>query len=123
MMMTIKQFKLTLLGLFLSIFVYGQTLSTKKQGNKETAPGGIRQEQKWWNLLYYKIDITPDYGRKYITGTNSITFSALQSNTILQIDLQNPMRITSVRWKNKSLVFRILGWALPILRGQLQSGG
>jgi len=60
-MITIKQFKLTLLGLFLSIFVHGQILSTKKQGNKETAPGSIRQEQKWWNLLYYKIDITPDY--------------------------------------------------------------
>jgi aminopeptidase N len=105
-MMTIKQFKLTLLGLFLSTFVHGQTLSTKKQSNKETAPGSVRQEQKWWNLLYYKIDITPDYERKYITGTNSITFSALQSDTILQIDLQNPMRITSVRWKGKSLVFK-----------------
>ncbi len=104
--MTIKQFKLTLLGLFLSIFVHGQTLTTKKQGNKETAPGSIRQEQKWWNLLYYKIDITPDYERKYVTGTNSITFSVLQPDTILQIDLQAPMRITSVRWKDKSLVFK-----------------
>jgi len=37
-MMTIKQFKLTLVGLFLSIFVDGQSLPTKKQGNKETAP-------------------------------------------------------------------------------------
>ena len=104
--MAIKQFKLTLLGLFLSIFVYGQTPSTKKQSNKETAPGNIRQEQEWWNLLYYKIDITPDYGRKYITGTNIITFSALQSDTILQIDLQDPMRITSVWWKNKNLIFK-----------------
>jgi aminopeptidase N len=105
-MMATKQFKLTLPGLFLSIFLHGQTLPTKKQSNKETAPGSIRQEQKWWNLLYYKIDITPDFGRKYITGTNSVTFSALQSDTILQIDLQAPMRITSVRWKDKSLVFK-----------------
>ncbi|MGF2412020.1 MAG: M1 family metallopeptidase [Ferruginibacter sp.] len=104
--MTIKQFTLVLFGLFLSVFAYGQTLSTKKQRNKETAPDGIRQEQKWWNLLYYKIDVTPDYGRKYITGTNSITFSTLQSDTIMQIDLQKPMRITSVRWKDKSLVFK-----------------
>ncbi len=105
-MRNIRQFKLTLLGLFLSILIYGQTLSTKRQGNEETAPASIRQEQKWWNLLYYKIDVTPDYGRKYITGTNSITFSALQSDTILQIDLQKPMRITSVIWKNKSLIFK-----------------
>src|SRR4051812_214439 len=106
-MIAIKQFKLTLLGLFLSIFVNGQTLPTKKQGNKETAPGSIRQEQKWWNLLYYKIDITPDCGRKYIIGTNSITFSALQPDTILQIDLQDPMRITGVTWKGKNLVFKL----------------
>jgi aminopeptidase N len=101
-----KTIKLTLLGLYLSTFVHGQSLSTKKQGNKETAPVSVKQEQRWWNLLYYKIDIAPDYGRKYITGTNSITFSALQSDTILQIDLQDPMRITSVRWKDKSLVFK-----------------
>lgn len=104
--MTNKQLKLTLTGLLLSIFVCGQTLSTKKLNNKEIPPASIRQEQKWWNLLYYKIDITPDYGRKYISGTNSITFSALQSDTILQIDLQAPMRITSVKWKDKSLVFK-----------------
>jgi len=104
--MIIKQFKITLLGLILSIFALGQTSSTKKQDDKETTPGSIRQEQKWWNLLYYKIDITPDYGRKYISGTNDITFSALQSDTILQIDLQDPMRITSVRWKGKNLVFK-----------------
>src|SRR6478672_6740959 len=98
-MMIIKQFNLAVFALFLSVFVHAQMHSTKKQSNKETAPGTIKPEQKWWNLLYYKIDITPDYGRKYITGTNSITFTALQSDSILQIDLQNPMRITSVRWK------------------------
>ena len=105
-MTNIKQLKFATLGLLLSISVNGQTLSIKTQLNKEMAPANIRQEQKWWNLLYYNIDVTPDYGRKYITGTNSITFSALQSDTIMQIDLQDPMRITDVRWKDKSLVFR-----------------
>ncbi|MEO6403886.1 MAG: M1 family metallopeptidase [Ferruginibacter sp.] len=105
-MITNKQLKLTLQGLFLSLFVNGQSIPTKTQLNKETPPASIRQEQKWWNLLYYNINVTPDYGRKYITGTNSITFSALQSDTILQIDLQEPMRITSVSWKDKGLVFK-----------------
>ena len=105
-MLTNKQFKLTLSGLFLSIFINGQIVSTKKKSNKEIAPVSILQEQKWWNLLYYEIDITPDYGRKYITGTNSITFSALQPDTILQVDLKDSMRITSIRWKGKSLVFK-----------------
>jgi aminopeptidase N len=105
-MMTIKQFNLMLLGLFLSIFVHAQTLPTKKQAYKEIAPASIKQQQSWWNLLYYNIELTPDYEKKYITGTNSITFAALQADTILQIDLQDPMRITSVKWKNKNLVFK-----------------
>lgn len=105
-MTTNKQFKLTLLGLFLSIFIHGQSISIKNQLNKETAPSSIRQEQKWWNLLHYKIDIAPDYLRKYVNGTNSVTFSALQSDSIMQIDLQAPMKITSVKWKDKSLVFK-----------------
>jgi len=84
----------------------GNRCQQKSKATKETAPVSIRQEQKVVELLYYKIDITPDYGRKYITGTNTITFSALQSDTILQIDLQDPMRITSIRWKDKSLVFK-----------------
>ncbi|MBE7170045.1 MAG: M1 family metallopeptidase [Williamsia sp.] len=105
-MMTYKQPKLILVGVILSIFAHGQTLSTQKQGNKETLSENINQAQKWWNLLHYKIDITPDYKKKYIAGTNSITFSALQSDTIIQIELQDPMRINNVNWKGKSLIFK-----------------
>ncbi len=104
--MTIKQFTLTLPAILLSIFVYAQTLPAKKQGHKEVAPAGIGQAQQWWNLLHYNIAITPDIEKIYITGTNSITFVALQPDTLLQIDLKAPMRITRVQWKNKSLVFK-----------------
>ena len=105
-MTTIKKIILTLFAAVISTFVHGQNTSIKKQLEKETAPSTIRQEQKWWNLLNYKIDITPDYGRKYISGKNSITFSALQSDTVMQIDLQTPMKITGVTWKHKNLVFK-----------------
>jgi hypothetical protein len=105
-MTMIKHIILTLFVAVISTFVYGQNVLIKKQLEKETAPSTIRQEQKWWNLLYYKIDIRPDYERKYISGKNSITFSALQSDTIMQIDLQTPMRITSVTWKGKNLFFK-----------------
>ncbi len=107
-MTTTKHFKIILFGLLLCAFADGQQRSANGKNNSENAPSKIKQEQKWWNLLHYKIDISPDYARKYIIGTNNITFSALQSDTILQIDLQNPMRITSVRWKDKSLVFKYI---------------
>lgn len=104
--MTIKQRQLVWFGLFLSIFANGQPLSTKAQHNKENTPFNIRQEQKWWNLLHYAIAITPDYEKKSISGTNSMTFSALEASKVMQIDLQEPMQITGIRWKNVNLEVR-----------------
>ena len=98
------QLLLTSLSLFISIFINGQTTSKKNQLNKETAPANIRQDQKWWNLLHYDIDITPNYLRKYIAGTNTITFMAQEAGKTMQIDLQQPMRITSVTWKKDTLI-------------------
>ncbi len=105
-MITIKQFTLTLLALFSLILADGQTLLKKNQGNKEIAPASIRQEKKWWNLLHYDVDVLPDLNKKFISGTNRMTFLALQADSILQIDLQKPMRITGIRWKGKSLLFK-----------------
>ena len=101
--MKTKQLKLSTLALFLSIFANGQTLLTTGSHPKENIPVNTEQEYKWWNLLHYNIAITPDYKRKFIRGTNSLTFSARQTGKKLQIDLQEPMRITGITWKNKKL--------------------
>jgi len=72
-------------------------------GGKEAIPAGTTPERRWWNLLYYDINIMPDYRAKFISGTNNIKFRALQTGSVMQIDLQNPMRITGVFCRNKSL--------------------
>ena len=105
-MMSIKQLELSTFALLLSIFANGQSLSTQAQRNKENIPTNIRQEQKWWNLLNYAIAITPDYEKKSIAGTNSITFFALETSKVMQVDLQEPMQITGIRWKNKNLLVK-----------------
>lgn len=127
-MINIKQLRLTLFGLLLSFFVNGQTLLTKKQVDKEKAPASINKEQKWWNLLHYDIAITPDYEKKHITGTNRVTFIALETGKTLQIDLQEPMHITAVTCKNKRLSFKQNGanvyhitFATPVKAGEKQT--
>jgi aminopeptidase N len=104
--MKIQQLNLSTLALLFSIFVHGQTHSISGLPNKENIPVNIRQEHRWWNLLHYNIAITPDYKRKYIRGTNSITFSAQQTGKTMEIDLQEPMRITRITWENKNLVVK-----------------
>lgn len=83
-----------------------QTSTTKVYNNKENMPSNTLPAHKWWNLLHYTIDITPDYNTRFITGTNSIKFIALQTGNEMHIDLYDPMRITSITWKNSPVEFK-----------------
>lgn len=65
----------------------------------------VPQELRWWNLLNYSIDVTPDYQKKYISGNNNISFAVINPGKVMQINLQEPMIITAVTWKKKQLPF------------------
>ena len=84
-------------------YLAGQTISKKAAHSKESIPFNIQKERTWWNLLHYTIAITPDYNQKFIKGTNRLKFAVLRTDRTLQIDLQEPMRITGVDWENKTL--------------------
>ncbi|HVX49725.1 MAG TPA: M1 family metallopeptidase [Chitinophagaceae bacterium] len=73
---------------------------------KETMPAGTSPYYSWWNVLHYTIHITPDYTKKFLTGTNTIEFKALRAGQQLQIDLQEPMVITGISFNNRSLHFQ-----------------
>jgi aminopeptidase N len=100
-----KHFALTFFALVFSVFINAQTFSKKAPQAKENIPLNTRQEYSWWNTLHYTIDITPNYERRFLQGTNSIKFIALQSGKKLQIDLQEPMKIKRIIWKGKPVSF------------------
>jgi hypothetical protein len=87
--------------LFVFVPIHAQTVAS----NKEQMPANTPIEKSWWNLVHYKIAIVPDYDKKFIAGTNEVTFTALQDGRIMQIDLQEPMQITKVSWGNVSLPY------------------
>ena len=86
--------------------VFSQSIPPKIEGNKETVPANVIPAHKWWNLLHYAISIVPDYNAKFISGSNSITFSALEAGKVMQIDLQEPMIITGIIWRNSPIAFK-----------------
>ncbi len=67
----------------------------------------VRQnaDQAWWNVVHYYLQVRPDFNKKFISGSNQIRFRVLESRSSLQIDLQQPLQITSIDWKNTSLKF------------------
>ena len=72
---------------------------------QDTLRGSITPEREWWDLTYYHLDIKVEPDKKFISGSNTVGYKVLKSNKIMQIDLQEPMQITSVIANGKPLKF------------------
>jgi aminopeptidase N len=71
----------------------------------DTLKGSNGPERKWWDIQKYEIDVTPNYAEKTISGSNTITFKVLDGQQDMQIDLQQPMQLTTAIWNKKQLKF------------------
>ncbi|MEM5539657.1 M1 family metallopeptidase [Olleya sp. AS48] len=70
---------------------------------QDTLRGSITPEREWWDLTYYHLDIKVNPEHKTISGTNTIQYTVLKPNQVLQIDLQEPLVLTKVTQNNKEL--------------------
>ena len=93
--------------IFASINIYSQGIFEEKDSftRQDTLRGTITKERSWWDLNYYHLDIRVDPDKKYIEGRNTIFYTVLSENNIMQIDLQEPLIITSVTEGGNSLNF------------------
>lgn len=102
---------------FITIFSFGkaQPLSNKKGFTRQdTLRGSLNAERTWWDVLNYDISVKPDYAEKSIEGELLMEFKVLKAGTTLQIDLQEPMQITGITWKNKPLIYAREGNAFHV---------
>jgi aminopeptidase N len=73
--------------------------------HQDTLRGSITPERSWWDLTYYHLDIAVNPADSTISGTNTVTYMVLRSYSRMQIDLQEPLKLTSAILNNKSLNF------------------
>jgi aminopeptidase N len=87
---------LFVLFIALPILSFAQTPLNKKQNftRQDTLRGSITPEREWWDLTYYHLDIKVDPDKKYISGKTSVHYKVLKPHNVLQIDLQEPLKIT-----------------------------
>ena len=104
--MNLRNLSTFILFVSFTIQATGQPVPKKPRDDKENMPADTPENYRWWNLLHYTINITPDYNSKFVSGTNAIQFRALQIGHAMQIDLQRPMVIKAIKWKSTSLVFK-----------------
>ena len=94
----------TIILLFLSYFPI--KAQNKIFTHQDSLRGSITEERKWWDLKYYQLDMEVNPKDSTIRGRNLIRYQPIENGSILQVDLQEPMRITSVRQNKEFLNYR-----------------
>jgi aminopeptidase N len=94
--------------LLVSMLINGQSLKSDSEPftHQDTLRGSITPERVWWDLNYYHLDIAVNPKTKSIKGKNTIRYTILKPYQTLQIDLQEPMRITKVIQDGKELTVK-----------------
>lgn len=91
--------------------------------HQDTLRGSITPERAWWDLTYYHLDIKVSPSDSTIFGTNTVTYRVLQPSGILQIDLQEPLKIIRAVQNNNVLNFRREGNVYWIELAEKQTTG
>ena len=76
---------------------------------QDTLRGSITPEREWWDLTYYHLNIKVDPENKFIKGSNTIHYKVLSTNSVLQIDLQPPLKVSKAIQNNEELTITSKG--------------
>ncbi|MFK7766467.1 MAG: M1 family metallopeptidase [Mariniblastus sp.] len=72
---------------------------------QEKLRGTVTREREWWDLKHYDLAVEFFPEKKYIKGSNTISFTTLEPGKRMQIDLQLPLVITKVEHGTDELKF------------------
>lgn len=67
--------------------------------------GSITPERAWWDVQHYHLSLEVFPKEKRIRGSNAIRFRVIKAHDRMQVDLQKPLQITRIVWREKELKF------------------
>ncbi|MDF1672765.1 MAG: M1 family metallopeptidase [Vicingaceae bacterium] len=91
--------------------------------HQDTLRGSITPERSWWDLTYYHLSVNVDIAKKSISGSNIIQYKVLHPHNTLQIELQEPLKITKIIQNNNELSFKKDGYTYFIILQEEQDVG
>lgn len=89
----------------------------------DTLRGSITPERGWWDLNYYHLSVEVFPETKSLKGTNLVRYKVTSPHQVMQIDLQEPLKITSVTQEGETLEFKRDGAAHFIMLKKKQVPG
>ncbi len=76
---------------------------------QDTLRGSITPERAWWDLSYYDLNLKVQPEEKAIAGYNIIRYKVLKEHDVIQIDLQEPLKITGISQGDQQLDYSKIG--------------
>jgi aminopeptidase N len=90
----------------LTALLIGQQGNSQRYSRQDSVKGSITPERAWWNLLHYDLEVDVDPKGKFISGVNKIRFEAISPDSIMQLDLMEPMKVEEVKIEDQALSFK-----------------
>ncbi len=89
----------------------------------DTLRGTNGPARSWWDVTFYDLQVAVSPADSTIAGWNEIVYRVLQPGSEMQIDLQEPMRVDSMKQQGAKLTYRRDGNAFFVsLPGRQQPG-
>ncbi|MEJ2596053.1 MAG: M1 family peptidase, partial [bacterium] len=73
---------------------------------QDTLRGSITPERAWWDLTYYHLEVRANPEDSTLQGKNTIIYQVLTPDHRMQLDLQEPMKLTNASQDGKELSFQ-----------------
>lgn len=87
--------------LLITAELFGQNFT-----RKDSLQGGFSFERMCFDVQHYDLDISVDPEKKYVQGSNTISFKIRQESSKIQLDLFENMNADSIVFENKKLNFK-----------------
>lgn len=103
--------RFTSLAILVFFLAIKPSYSQKSFTRADTLRGSITPERAWWDLNHYHfaVEIFPE--TKSIKGSNTIRYRVVSEHQVLQLDLQEPLKITAIVQAGEKLDFKREGAA------------
>ena len=88
-------------GLFCLMFIFFYASFAQHYTHADTLRGSNGPGRSWWDATKYDLHVKFNLEDSTISGYNVISFKTIKPGSIMQIDLQEPMMIDSVKMKDE----------------------
>ena len=90
----------------LSSFLLLSSSAVAQYSRADSLRGRLGPERTWWDLKHYDLSVEINPSKKSIKGSNKISYQVVNEAKLLQLDLQEPLTITSITQGGKPLSYR-----------------